>query len=156
MTNSGTLQRLRNRRVAGVTLIELMIVVVIVGILAAIGYPNYRQYVLRSNRTEARAFITDLAARQERFFADCNGYSTNPVGVSGACLAANGLGAGVTSATGLYLLTNPIPAGATANIRTSFLLTVTAQGAQTADAACLTFTLDNRGVRGGTSPICWP
>jgi type IV pilus assembly protein PilE len=39
----------------GVTLIELMAVMLIIGLLAAIAYPSYRQQVIRSNRTEAKA-----------------------------------------------------------------------------------------------------
>ena len=53
-------------RERGVTLIELMITVVIVAILAAIAYPSYTQYVLRSHRTAAKTALHDMASRQER------------------------------------------------------------------------------------------
>src|ERR687891_2609719 len=59
----------------GFTLIELMIVVVIIGILAAVAYPQYRDFALRSNRAEAKALLVDAAARQERFFSDNNSYA---------------------------------------------------------------------------------
>ena len=52
----------------GFTLIELMIVVAIIGILAAIAYPSYDEYVKRSNRTEGQALLSDASARQERYF----------------------------------------------------------------------------------------
>ena len=58
----------------GVTLIELIVVVVIVGLLASIAVPTYRQYVLRANRTEARAALLALATAQEKYYVTCNSY----------------------------------------------------------------------------------
>lgn len=60
----------------GFTLIEIMIVVVVVGILASIAYPSYQEYVNRSNRAEGQAFLSDIAARQERYFSQNNAYVT--------------------------------------------------------------------------------
>ncbi len=65
-----------NNRMRGFTLIEVMIVVVIVGILASIAYPSYHEYVNRSNRAEGQAFLSDIAARQERYFSQNNAYVT--------------------------------------------------------------------------------
>jgi len=53
----------------GVTLIELMIVVVIVSILAAVALPSYTAYVLRSHRVEAKTALLDLAGREERYYS---------------------------------------------------------------------------------------
>lgn len=66
--------------IRGFTLIEVMIVVAIVGILATIAYPSYRDYVMRGNIPEA---TSELAARQvqaEQFFQDNRTYegATNP------------------------------------------------------------------------------
>ena len=52
----------------GITLLELMIVVVIIGIMVAIAYPNYREFAARAKRTEARALLLEIAANQERFY----------------------------------------------------------------------------------------
>ena len=52
----------------GVTLMELMIVVVIVGILTAIAFPNYREFVARAKRAEAKAALLKLATSQEKFY----------------------------------------------------------------------------------------
>ncbi|MDL0433418.1 type IV pilin protein [Marinobacter sp. TBZ242] len=52
----------------GFSLIELMIVVAIVGIIAAIAYPSYRDSVVRSQRADATTTVARLAAAQERFY----------------------------------------------------------------------------------------
>jgi type IV pilus assembly protein PilE len=62
-------------RAAGFTLIELMIVVVIVGLLAAIAYPGYQQYVKRSRRADAKAALTEMAQFMERYYSENNSYS---------------------------------------------------------------------------------
>ena len=61
----------------GVTLMELMIVVVIIGILAAISYPNYREFVTRAKRTEARAALLKIATNQEKYYLQNNIFTTD-------------------------------------------------------------------------------
>jgi type IV pilus assembly protein PilE len=59
----------------GVTLLELVIVVAVVGILAGIAVPAYRSHVLRANRLEGRSLLLALAAAQEKFYLQCSTYA---------------------------------------------------------------------------------
>jgi type IV pilus assembly protein PilE len=59
----------------GVTLVELIVVIAIVGILASIALPGYRSHVLRANRAESRSALLALAAAQEKFYLQCNTYA---------------------------------------------------------------------------------
>jgi len=65
------------RAARGFTLVELMIVVVIIGIMAAFAYPSYVNYVIRGFRSEGQQWLQDFAQRQEQFFNDRRGaYAT--------------------------------------------------------------------------------
>lgn len=68
----------------GVTLIELMVVVVILGIIAAFAYPSYISYVIKTNRSAAMSFMTEVAAKQEEYVLDARSYagSTASLGVT--------------------------------------------------------------------------
>jgi type IV pilus assembly protein PilE len=71
-------------RAAGFTLIELMIVVAVIGILAAVAYPLYTDYVQRSRITEATAALNDMRVRMEQYFQDHRTYAD-----AGACGVAD-------------------------------------------------------------------
>jgi type IV pilus assembly protein PilE len=59
---------------SGFTLIELMIVVAVIGILAAIAIPNYNEYVIRSKITEGLSGLSQMATKLEQYFQDNRSY----------------------------------------------------------------------------------
>jgi len=140
-------------RMNGVTLIELMIVIVVVAILASIAVPSYRSYVLRTHRVEAKTALLNLAAAQEKFYLVNNTYATNAQ-LDDA--PPDGLGLPATTENGWYTIA--IANGANA---AGFTATATAAGAQTADGDCATFTINQLGQKtatksgGSASTSCW-
>src|SRR5437899_10373492 len=136
---------LRQHRMRGVTLIELMVVLAIVAILASLAVGSYRRYVLRANRTDATAALLRIQVAEEKFFLQNNAYTTD--------LSAAGLGVPSPTPNGFY---NLAVAGAPA-IATSFKATATATGAQTQDTSCQTLTIDDQGLRNSapSTTDCW-
>lgn len=131
----------------GITLIELMIVVVIVGILASIAYPGYQEYTRRAKRAEGKALLSEIAARMERYYFDNNTYTADltEIGYSSATPA---------SAEGNY--TASVEDGPSADISTSYTLRITPAGTHH-DSRCGDLTLDSRGLKGATgdTETCW-
>lgn len=72
---------MRSRRlVRGFTLIEVMIVVVVVAILAAIALPSYEQYILKSRRSIAQSFISQVALKSDEQFVHTRTRATDVTG----------------------------------------------------------------------------
>lgn len=131
------------RYTRGVTLLELMIVVVIVGILAAIAYPNYREFTARAKRNEAKAALLKIATNQERFYLQNNVFTTDLTQLGFASSP-------YTTDTGTYVVT--IGTADASNYSATALY-------QLADAEadkCMTFGIDGRGIK-SSAPYtdCW-
>lgn len=97
---------MKHHKIGGVTLIELMVVVVIIGILASIAYPSYKNWTIQTRRSDAQIALTQAANQQERFFTECNYYAQTMTGTrSCGTSVSNGiLGATTTSPDGHYIL----------------------------------------------------
>ena len=131
-------------KMTGVTLIELMIVVVILSILAAIAYPGYQQYTARAKRNEAKACLLQVATLQERFYLQNNTYTADMTNLGFANAGAN------LTDTGTYSCAVTV-----ANANT-FNATATYQRADAEAGKCLTFSIDGVGQKtSAPSPDCW-
>lgn len=70
-------QLVKRHKARGFSLIEIMVVVVIVGILAAVALPSYRSYMIRAARLQAQTELLDLASLQEKIFLNSNSYAAS-------------------------------------------------------------------------------
>jgi len=145
-------------RQRGMTLIELMIVVVIIGILAAIAYPNYSQYVQRGNRAEARSVLLEASQFLERNYTLANRYDQDSAG--NALNLPASLSQSPKQGTAKYNIavnTATRIAGACAAGQ-CFTLTATPAGVMAGDA-CGNLRLDDGGARNATGALgtdaCW-
>lgn len=64
----------------GLTLVELLIVVAIVGILAGIGYPSYQRHVTSTRHADAKVKLLEIMQLQRRYFTNNNQYTTDLIG----------------------------------------------------------------------------
>ena len=141
---------MRNQQ--GITLIELMVVVTIVAILAAIAYPSYQEQIRSSRRAECSGALVNFGSAMERFYT-----------VNGSYLGAAAGGAN-TGVPAVFPGTCPVDGGdATYNLTiqaataATFSLQAIPVGPQAGDK-CGTFTLTNTGLKaitGASAGITW-
>lgn len=143
----------------GFSLIELMIALVIVAVLASIAVPNYRQYILKSHRAEAKAALLAVAAAQERFYLQNNSYTTNLTGGAGDVPPGLGIVDYDTSTTPDVETENLwYKIEVTTPNANAFSVTATPIGKQTDDKKCTSFTLTSAGTKSSTGTAgdaCW-
>ncbi len=123
----------------GFTLIELMIVVAIVGILAAVAYPSYQEHVRRSNRAEAKGILLEMAQLLERNFTETNRYDQNSAGSAWVLPVTQSPRTGTAKYTIQFAAAMPT--------QNTYTLEAVPTGVMTGDA-CATLTLTHTGVRG--------
>jgi type IV pilus assembly protein PilE len=128
----------------GFTLLELMVVVAIIALLAAISYPIFTSQMRKARRAEARQVLADLALKQEKWRVDHAPYGT-----------CNDL---VTNCTTFNTTLSYYTVSVTFPTATGFVLTAAPKGKQTKDTTCGSFvwTVTNgSAAKTPTTAGCW-
>ena len=135
--------RKRSDNVSGMTLIELLIVVAIVGILTAVAGPAWNDQVIKSRRADARNTLLAAQIEQEQYRANNLTYATS--------MSAMGMGS-FDSTTRDYYRVEVVSADAT-----GFLITATPNGNQANDSTCNVFAVRQTGPEhsGYAALSCW-
>jgi len=153
---AGPARRARRRRQAGLTLIELMISVAVVGIIAAVAYPVYINQVTKSRRADAKASLLRVLNLQEIYFGDNQTYLipadaaewSTKLRWSYGPLSEQGHYTLAFAACGARALTSCVQATATKR----------AGGLQKDDGQCTAFVANTDGTRTATGSLgnrCW-
>jgi len=128
----------------GITLIELMIVVVIIGLMAVIAYPNYREFAARAKRNEAKAALLQIATNQERFYLQNNTYTCDMTRL------------GFSAAAGFVTESRSYTVDVTACDANNFTAQAVYNNADAEAGKCGTFQINGRNVK-TSAPLadCW-
>lgn len=134
----------------GFTLIEIMIVVVIVGILASIAYPNYTDYLLKSARAEGKSHLLSAMQAQERHYSQTMSYTEDIDDLPGIS---------ATSSTQKYTLSIE-KCGDSEDTKRCVLMKVTPLNGAASDPKCGVLSIDSRGLKEATGSkkdddYCW-
>lgn len=122
---------MERRRQRGFTLIELMIVVVVIALLAAVALPSYLDSVRKGRRATAFEAVTQIQQAQERWRANNPSFASGIASSAGRFTGLTGSGAtSYTTANGYYEISL---SGASA---TGYTILATAKGSQAKDTAC--------------------
>ena len=133
-------------RMRGITLIELLTVIVVLSLLMTIAVPTYRRYLIRAQRSEAKIALLQLQTAQEKYYAQYNRYTDEVTTASTATTPGLGL-PGITE-TGKYdVVVTDLAEGGQAYTATA---SPHAGGGQTDDKDCGNFTINERGECGNS------
>jgi type IV pilus assembly protein PilE len=143
-------------RQAGVTLIELMIVIVIIAIIASAAYPLYTQYVVRAKRSVGTTVLMQVADRQQQYFMDNKRYASSleSLGYSSSPFMMDDQGAIVDDGDSSRIY------GISLSDTTATSYTATAEPQENQaekDSKCASLTLTHAGEKGhsGSGTNCW-
>jgi type IV pilus assembly protein PilE len=132
-------------RPAGFTLIELMIVVTIIGVLAAIAYPGYSAYTKRAQRSAAQQLMLEIASKEESYLQDARAYTTALTGTPSLNMARTGWTCTAAACSNNFY---DVAVTASGGPPPSFTVTATAKSSQATDG---NLTLNNQGQKTPTS-----
>lgn len=134
----------------GFTLVEVMMVMVLIGIAAALAYPAYTSHVVNARRGDAHALMLAAAVKQEQFYAQRGGYTADMRELGYPADPA-------VSSKGFYQVDVTLSGGGQ-----GYTLTATRTGVQTNDALCGDLTLTHTGIRSAVNnsdatpqTTCW-
>jgi type IV pilus assembly protein PilE len=132
------------KRVRGFTLLEVMIVCVIVGVLAAIVLPSYQNQLRKSRRASAESHLMDIASRQQQYLLDNRQYAAD----------LSSLGVTTPIEVSTYYTINACDTGiacAVAGTPPTFTVTATPIGDQARDLGGQALTVNNSGAKSPAS-----
>lgn len=137
-------------------MIELAVAVAVMGILAAVAYPNYTAYVKRSRRADAMALLTSVVQAQERYRANKVAYTSDLTDLNLS-----------TQSITRYYTVEIAGVGATPSLTSGYLATasVVSSGPQARDSDCVSLAIKLEGARlsylaknsagADTRALCW-
>ena len=139
-----------NNNKSGLTLIEVLIVVAILGIIAAIAIPSYTKYITSSRRADGQVALLEAAQRMERFFTNNNTYVGATIGDGANDLIFE------TSEREYYELSFSPPDNGVNPSARAFKIRATAQNEQLKDTDCEYMEIDHLGRKTShPSDSCW-
>lgn len=145
-SGKGVLMTFQSRKQSGFTLIELMIVVAIIGIIAAIAYPSYQNHIEKTRRTTAKSDLMELAQWMERRYSSDYDYRD---GTDNPALPFTHSPREQDSADAFYDISF-----AQDVTEDTFELQAEPKNAQSSDD-CGTLTIDEQGNRDADASDCW-
>jgi len=115
----------------GFTLLELIIVIIIIGILATLGFTQYTKMVEKGRTAEAKTILGQLRSAEAANFLERNAYATVanlPIEAPAACVGTHYFSYACAAATGTCIATRCIAGGKAPNSTVAYIITVTQAG----------------------------